>query len=310
MKKLIKVSLFLSFIALMITNCTKEESGTKDCNGVLEGSAYIDDCEVCVGGTTDKEPCSSSKDCNEVEGGTAYLDFCDECVGGTTGKKPCVLEIDSFLNPTLTYGKVKDNDGNIYKTIEIGTALEGGRISSRRVWMAENLRTTSYNDGTAIPNITSNASWGSQTAGAWCYNNNDVSNNTLFGKLYNWHAVNTGKLCPTGWHIPTETEWRELKDDLIASGVTTMNVSSELKSVYGWEYLVPTNSTGFTALPGGNRGSFGAFSLVGGSAYWWSSSTTFAGGGFNVWMGSTDNYLYTNESLKTAGYSCRCIQDY
>lgn len=267
-------------LAVTTTHCEKEESGTKDCNGVEEG--------------------------------TAYLDFCDECVGGTTGKEPCVLEIDSYLNPALTYGKVKDIDGNIYKTIEIGVELEGGRVQLRREWMVWNLKTTRYNDGTIIPNITDNAEWSEQTTGAWCYNNNDETYNSLYGKLYNWYAVNTGKLCPSGWHIPTDAEWKELKDDLIASGVLSMNVSIELKSFSGWgDLFETTNSTGFAALPGGNRsGTNGGFILPSedGSAYWWSASS-FAGG-INYWMTSTDNYLYNNDVIKSTGYSCRCIKDY
>jgi uncharacterized protein (TIGR02145 family) len=86
----------------------------------------------------------------------------------------------------------------VYKTIQIGT----------QTWMAENLKTTRYNDGTAIPNVTAMLLG---MVNYWCigayYNNNDPANNTTYGKLYNWYAVNTGKLAPAGWHVPTDAEW-------------------------------------------------------------------------------------------------------
>jgi hypothetical protein len=98
------------------------------------------------------------------------------------------------FNPNITYGTMTDIDGNTYKTVTIGT----------QTWMAENLKVTKYNDGTAIPNVTDETAWSSLTTGAYCNYNNDPSKVATYGRLYNWHAVNTGKLCPTGWHVAAE----------------------------------------------------------------------------------------------------------
>ena len=96
---------------------------------------------------------------------------------------------------------VQDIDGNNYLTVTIGT----------QIWMAENLRTTKYNDGTAIPLVTDNTTWANLTTPAYCWYNNDAkTNGSTYGALYNWYSVNTKKLCPTGWHVPNDTEWTTL----------------------------------------------------------------------------------------------------
>ena len=102
--------------------------------------------------------------------------------------------------PTPKTGTVTDIDGNTYKTVQIGT----------QTWMAENLRTTKYNDGEAIPYVTDNSVWVKLETPAYCYYNNDISNKKMFGALYNWYTVNTGRLCPSGWHVPTDAEWTTL----------------------------------------------------------------------------------------------------
>jgi uncharacterized protein (TIGR02145 family) len=95
---------------------------------------------------------------------------------------------------------VTDADGNVYQAVKIGT----------QTWMAENLRTTKFSDGTPIPNVTDNAAWGNTATSAYCWYNNDIANATPYGALYNWYTVNSGKLAPTGWHIPTTAEWQTL----------------------------------------------------------------------------------------------------
>jgi len=163
------------------------------------------------------------------------------------------------FNPNITYGSMTDIDGNTYKTVTIGT----------QTWMAENLKVTKYNDGTNIPNVTDDTEWGNLTTGAYCNYNNDQSNVATYGRLYNWYAVNTGKLCPTGWHVPSDAEWTTLEDYLIANGYnydgTTIDnkIAKAMASSSGWEsysevgvignddYPEKQNASGFTALPGG-----------------------------------------------------------
>ena len=101
----------------------------------------------------------------------------------------------------LPANAVKDIDGNVYHTVTIGT----------QVWMVENLKVTKYRDGTPIPNKTDATEWGSLTTGAYCDYDNTVSNSTIYGKLYNWYAVNDWRnIAPTGWHVPTDAEWTTL----------------------------------------------------------------------------------------------------
>ncbi|MCO5247656.1 MAG: fibrobacter succinogenes major paralogous domain-containing protein [Chitinophagales bacterium] len=111
-----------------------------------------------------------------------------------------------YLNPNLKYGSVTDIDGNKYATIEIG-ATKSGRTTGTQVWMAENLRVTRYNDGTTIPHVTDDGQWEKLAVGAYSVYDNSSKYDEIYGKLYNWYAVETDKLCPEGWHIPTDYEW-------------------------------------------------------------------------------------------------------
>jgi hypothetical protein len=107
-------------------------------------------------------------------------------------------QIPIWTNPTV----VTDIDGNIYSTVTIGT----------QTWMKQDLKTTRYNDGAAIPLVTDNTAWAALTTPGYClYNNtNNADSIRTFGALYNWYAVNTGKLAPTGWHVATDAEWTTL----------------------------------------------------------------------------------------------------
>lgn len=101
----------------------------------------------------------------------------------------------------VEHAELTDIDGNEYHTIEIDTI----------VWMAENLKTTRYNDGTTIPHVTDPVEWAGLDTPALCfYGNEDYYNKNIYGGLYNWYAVNSGKLCPSGWHVPTDDEWNAL----------------------------------------------------------------------------------------------------
>jgi uncharacterized protein (TIGR02145 family) len=233
--------------------------------------------------------------------GTAYgnqLSFTTSSGSSSTG--------DPF-NPNLTYGSVTDQDNNTYKTIQIGT----------QTWMAENLRTTRYRNGTAIPNITDNTQWQNNTTGAWSYYNNDANNNVPYGKLYNWYAVNnTNQLCPTDWHVPSDAEWTTLINflDSNADGGNNSNTAGgKMKSIGTQYWFSPntsaTNSCGWSGLAGGGRYYNGIFLYVGSDGFWWSStqsSTLYA------WyrtlyysLGGIDRDYYA----KAYGVSVRCVKD-
>ena len=157
-------------------------------------------------------------------------------------------------------GKVFDVTGNEYKTIRIGNFI----------WMTENLRTSQYNDGSLIAHVTLNTIWKNSTSGAFTYYDNDSNNNEDLGKLYNWFAVNSGKLCPDGWFVPNESHWNLLKDFL---GV---NVGGKLKKRTSLFWLSPNmganNESGFSAIGSGSRMNTGEFIGFKSSANFWSSS--------------------------------------
>ena len=114
---------------------------------------------------------------------------------GTTETSSDYGSTDCDDETTETSGdEIADSDGNTYKTLIIG----------EQEWFAENLKTSKYNDGTTIPNVTNDTQWSNETIGAWCHYDNDSDYECTYGKLYNWYAVETGKLCPTGWHVPTD----------------------------------------------------------------------------------------------------------
>ena len=191
-------------------------------------------------------------------------------------------------------------DGYDYEVVTIGD----------QCWFAENLRTTTYADGSAIPGVTDNASWYDLSTGARCDYDNDASDALTYGRLYNWYAVNNGSgLCPSGWHVPTDGEWTALETYLGANGHSGAE-GTALKSTSGWNSGGNgTDNFGFSALPGGNRdhldGRFGGAGFIG---YWWSSSPN----GGNAWA----RYLYfftpgVNQFYANprAGFSVRCLRD-
>jgi uncharacterized protein (TIGR02145 family) len=211
------------------------------------------------------------------------------------------------FNPDLTYGSLSDIDGNNYKTIQIGT----------QTWMAENLKTTKYNDGTAIPNVTGQDEWSRLTTGAYCWYINQAAYKNIYGAMYNGYAVKTGKLCPKGWHVPSDAEWTILTDYTGDSGY-------KLKETGTGHWLVPapgvsvfkaTNESGFTALPGGYRGGVLTFPLTDNLGYigiWW-SSTESDNDVDNIWIRNmyfeSDAISSQSDGMKKAGLSCRCVKD-
>jgi uncharacterized protein (TIGR02145 family) len=206
----------------------------------------------------------------------------------------------TFKTTTATSGEtVTDIEGNVYHTVTIGT----------QVWMVENLKTTKYNDGTSIPNVTDNTNWPELTTGAFCWYNNDASNKNTYGPLYNWYTVNTGKLAPTGWHVPTHSEWITLTDYLGGENVA----GDKLKEADSTHWINlnqgTTNSSGFTALPGGFRFSDGTFYGIGSYSNWWSSSESDSSMAWDRFLHSNYIGVSRGKDLKQYGFSVRCLKD-
>lgn len=193
-----------------------------------------------------------------------------------------------------------------YTSVKIGT----------QKWMTKNLVVSHYRNGDKIPQVKSNADWAALTTGAWCWYNNDSATGAVYGKLYNWYAVNDPRgLAPTGWHIPTDAEWDTLSlrlgDDSLAGG--KLKDTGTIEAGTGL-WVAPnkgaTNKSGFTALPSGYRDQYGNFANIGYFGYWWSSTQTnsFNLAYFrNLYHG--DRYFYRYFQYKQIGYSVRCIKD-
>jgi len=206
--------------------------------------------------------------------------------------------LDIKLKKGVSYGTMTDQDGNVYKTVKIGD----------QVWMAENLRVTHYRNGDPIPNVTSNWEWSHLRTGARCAYNNNNGNVTTYGLLYNWYALTDRRnIAPEGWHVPTDEEWKELERYLGS------NAGGKLKERGTSHWKSPnegaTNSSGFTALPGGSRNYHGTFYDIGDHAYFWSSTEY---GRDYAWL----RHLYYNLSGayrddydKLDGFSVRCVRD-
>jgi uncharacterized protein (TIGR02145 family) len=210
-------------------------------------------------------------------------------------------------NGKISYGKVKDIDGNVYKTVKIG----------KQWWMAENLKTTSLNDRTLLSNVDDNTAWTSLSSGAYCWYNNDASTYKLtYGALYNWYAVNTGKLCPNGWHVPSDLEWHTLILYLDPAAVLDFWESDiaadKLKEVgtVHWNNTSTnsTNETGFTALPGGFRRYEGTFLSIGGYGDWWTSTEPDIINAWRRFMGIS-GIVFRDNLSKNYGLSVRCMKD-
>jgi uncharacterized protein (TIGR02145 family) len=168
----------------------------------------------------------------------------------------------TIFNTTKTYNSMTDQDGNVYKTITIGT----------QTWMAENLRTTTYNDGMPIPNVSDSIAWASLLSGAYCNYKNTSDHDFIatYGRLYNWYTINTGKLAPQGWHVPSKEEFTTLINFLGGDAVA----GGKLKETGATHWLSPnigaTNESGFSALPSGYRGSidYPFLSLTEATSFW------------------------------------------
>ncbi|HNY56232.1 MAG TPA: FISUMP domain-containing protein, partial [Chitinophagales bacterium] len=175
--------------------------------------------------------------------------------GNSTETKPSYI-VAIFPN----CGTVNDIDGNTYNTVTIGT----------QCWMTENLKTSTYNDGTAILNETINTQWVNLTTGAYCYYNNNISNKATYGTLYNWYAVNTGKLAPSGWHVPTEADWTTLINYL--GGETVAGGKMKAITLWNSPNTAADNSSGFSGLPAGIRTQSGTYFDMGNEGNFWSAT--------------------------------------
>jgi uncharacterized protein (TIGR02145 family) len=207
-----------------------------------------------------------------------------------------VTSTSAILTVNNTFSDV---DGNLYHAVKVGS----------QVWMVENLRTTKYNDETLIPIVT-DSTWGALTSAACCVYGNQMSNKATHGMLYNWYAVETGKLAPAGWHVAASIEWGALIGEIGGSNIA----GGKLKATGTSEWTPPntgaTDQFGFHALPGGVRNGSDFYTLHD-NGYWW-SATKLEGSNTDAWAYVM---LYDKELISfgnmpmISGFSVRCVRD-
>lgn len=214
----------------------------------------------------------------------------------------------AIFNNTKTYGTMTDQDGNVYRTITIG----------KQTWMAENLRTTKYRDGTEMRNICYGLWYLGENNGYCSYNNTtDAVSIATYGRLYNWYTVNSiHNIAPAGWHVPTDAEWTTLITELGGESVA----GGKMKETGTAHWVAPntgaTNESGFTSLPTGARGSGGSdpepfFNFMGACSYYWSATEpgpNYAVGNF-CRLSSDNAIVYRYDNSKAEGFAVRLVKD-
>lgn len=216
---------------------------------------------------------------------------------------PVLTGCGSALKDERNGINISDIDGNVYGTVQIGDQL----------WMAQDLKTTRYKDGSPIPNVENYDEWANLTLPAYSWYNNDSLNANDFGALYNWYVVETEKLCPEGWHVPADEEWIILETILGGAKIAGGALKEEGTAFWKTPNTEASNESGFAARPGGYRSYNGTFNLMRISGYWWSTSQ-------KSWYGAAPRIVYRNVlyddrafyrdiAEKTNGFSVRCVKD-
>lgn len=227
-----------------------------------------------------------------------------------------------LLTLMLVIGSCSKEDNNMYSIvntpnlrvspIDIDTPVDPFTpvTIGSQVWMKFNLNVDKYRNGDVIPQVQNGAQWAALTTGAWCYYENNTANGPVYGKLYNWYAVNDPRgLAPQGYHVPSDAEWTTLVTFLGGQSVAGGKMKART-SLWAYPNTNATNSSGFTGLPGGERANNGSFNVIGDSGIWWSSSEQYLT--TNAWY----RYLYKYDGgvgrdkfNKYTGFSVRCLKD-
>jgi len=241
--------------------------------------------------------------------------YATNAVGTAYGNEVSFTTSAAASSFTCGTSTVSDVDNNTYNTVQIGA----------QCWTQGNLKVSKYRNGDNIPTGLSNSAWENTTSGAYAIYNNDPVNDGLYGKLYNHYAVTDSRgLCPTGWHVPSDGEWKVLTkyldptaDTNSTSSTASTTAGGALKSTAtqptpgGWASpnTGATNSSGFTALPGGLRYIYGDFYGMSNGGVWWSSSVSSGSGAWSRDLYSNDSDVDRFDDLRTFGFSVRCCRD-
>jgi len=251
-----------------------------------------------------------------------YLTSTILCVIFITG---CEKDSEPVSNLNETDTTITDVDGNVYKKVIIGD----------QTWMAENLKTTKYLDGTEIPNVTDNTQWCEIRTPAYCWYENEPAYKDPYGAIYNWYTVQTDKLCPSGWHVSTDDDWTQLEiylqnhgynyngtidtdddretNNFIAKALATKTnwaFSANEGTVGNTDYPEFRNKTGFNAIPGGFRdGGDGQFKSINHELYYHTSTELVAYSSIQRQITSYTSNVIRTWGGEMNGFSVRCIKD-
>ena len=237
---------------------------------------------------------------------------------GTGYSAQISLRTEAGLEP------ISDYEGNVYQTVQIGY----------RIWMAENLKSTYYSDGTAIPLVVEDSGWKNlgDDGKAYCWYDNSSDTGDIYGAIYSWAAAMNGAddtddnpcevqgVCPTGWHMPSDSEWKELEiylgmepSEADATSYRGTDQGGKLKetgtSLWKSPNVGATNESGFSALPGGHRGSNGVFYQLGEQAAFWTTTERRNSLMLSRMLFYTRADIFNHDRYKNFGFSVRCIRD-
>jgi uncharacterized protein (TIGR02145 family) len=198
---------------------------------------------------------------------------------------------------------IEDYNGNIYHKVKIGN----------QVWMVENLKVTTYRNGNTITNVTDPTTWSSLTSGAYCSYSNSTTNKSTYGYLYNWAVVSDSRnIAPTGWHVPTKAEWTTLITYLGTASIVGDLLKETGNTHWTGTYTGATNTSGFTALPGGYialKNNVYGFYGIGTDGQWWSDTEVDTNNAWKISLTNNSGQAVTENGVKQNGLSIRCIKD-
>ncbi len=220
----------------------------------------------------------------------------------------CILNTTQTISAGASLNIAAGANFIIQGNFTIAGAVTPSVTIGTQVWSLQNLAVSMYRNGDSIPQVADPTAWKNLTTGAWCYNNNDTSVGRVYGKLYNWFAVNDSRgLAPQGWHVPTDAEWTTLVTFLGGEAVA----GSTMKTITGWNppNAGATNSSGFTGLAAGYRYDNGSYVVAGNDAVWWTSTELTADVAWLYELSYFNTKAFRSKFYKKSGYSVRLVKD-
>lgn len=296
---------------LTTANVTNITPVTASCGGYItsDGGEIVSSRGVCW--SKDQNPTLADDQTTDGSGAGTFT----STITGLTATTTYYVRAYATNNTATSYGNemvfktytgtVTDVEGNMYNTIDIAA----------QTWMAENLKTTKYNDNTAIPLVADRSAWTALFKPGYCwYDNDSATYRAAFGALYNWYAVDLSSngdknVCPAGWHVPTDAEWTTLTTFLGGENVAGGKMKAAGTAFWQSPNAGANNESGFSALPGGGRYYDGAFSAADSIGGWWTSTELLSGSARGRYLYYNYSFIYRGSGSKQDAFSVRCVKD-